>query len=365
VCSNCGELPVVVVTGTTSQQPFRLAPLGTAVEKFERGFFWKPECHLTRVKGMPHLSPVDVATISDLLRHGNQSEARRITELLSSLLASGAKLSYVEGTPGGANLPEAFKTLSNALLTVCNEKMRVAIDVLKGQTELVGLERADLLRQMLGANGDERRSCKAAITVFEFLWELGLLWNNATLDRLTVELNLLAWPQRFKNCQLWKKTDPVRQLQTLSGAGGNLGRWFDAVSFTCVGVVAPARGIGGAQQLLERLSTLRLSRLFALLCAISGVDQTERPLILSTRGLHIPHDRGLLIVDLVADRADALAVLADVTSGLAALNMSGRVPGDPALVSVKDAVTLAKLTKKRRQKQVPLKLFLYTWPSIH
>ena len=346
VCSNCGERPVVVVTGTTSQQPFRQAPLGSSVRDFESGFFWKPDCGLPRVQGMPHLSPVDVATICDILRHGNQTGVRRITELLSSLLASGAKLSYVEGTPDGANLPEALKTLSNALVSVTNEKMRVAMEALKGKADLVGLEHGDLLRQMLGATGDERRDLKAAISVHAFMFALGLSWNNATLDRLTVELTLVAWPDRFKSCQLWKKTDPIRQLQNLSGAGLHLERWLDAVYYMCVGVRAPARGIGSAQQLLERLCTVRLARLFTLLCSISGVDQTDRPLILSTRGLHIPYDRGALIVDLAADRADATLVLADILSGLAAFNMRGRVPDDPALVSVKDAVILAKLTAK-------------------
>jgi hypothetical protein len=346
VCSNCGVLPVVVVTGTTSQQPFRPAPLGRPVRDLEGGFFWKPDCTVPRVQGMPHLSPVDVATISNLLRRGNQSEARRITELLSSLLAANAKLSYVEGTPDASNLPMAFKTLSSALIGMSSDKMRAAIETLQSNTELVGLEHGDLLRQMLGATGGERREFKAAISVFGFVCDLGLPWNNPTLDRLTAELNLLAWPDRFKKCQLWKKTEPIRQLQTLSGAGGNLERWLDAVFQMCVGVMAPARGIGSAQQLLERLSTLRLARLFTLLCEISGVDQTDRPLILSTRGLHIPHDRGLLIVDLAAHRGDATLVLADVLSGLAAFSMSGRVPDDPALVSVKDAVILAKLTAR-------------------
>ena len=346
VCSNCGELPVVVVTGTTSQQPFRLAPLGKPVRDLEGGFFWKPDCEVPRVEGLPLLSPVDVATISDLLRHGNQTGVRRITELLSALLASAAKLSYVEGTADGANLPEAFKTLSNALVNVSSDTMRLAIEALQSKADLVGREHGDLLRQMLGATGGERREFKAAISVYAFMWNLGLPWNNATLDRLIVELHLVAWPDRFKKWQLRKKMDPIRQLQNLSGAGGNLERWLDAAYLMCVGVSAPARGIGSAQQLLERLCTLRLARLFTLFCEISGVDQTDRPLILSTRGLHIPYDRGALILDLAADRADATLVLADVLSGLAAFSMSGRVPDDPALVSVKDAVILAKLTAK-------------------
>lgn len=346
VCLNCGEKPVVVVTGTASQQPFRLPPSGNTVKEFEGGFFYKPHCDLQRVPGMPHLSPIDVAAISDTLRHGNQSEFRRITELLSSLLASGAKLSYVEGTPDGTGLPEPLKTLSSALENASSDKMRAAIQALQSKADLVGLTHDDLLRQMLGATGDEKGELKAALFVHAFMWQLGLPWNNATLDNLTVELALVAWHDRFKNCQLWKKTPPIRQLQTLSGAGGNLERWLDAAYLMCVGVRAPARGIGSAQKLLERLCTMRLARLFTLLCEISGVDQTDRPLILSTQGLHIPYDRGALIVDLVADRTAAALVLADVLSGLAAFSMSGRVPDDPALVSVKDAVILAKLTAK-------------------
>ena len=255
-------------------------------------------------------------------------------------------MSYVEGTPDGTGLPEPLKTLSSALENASSDKMRAAIQALQSKADLVGLTHDDLLRQMLGATGDEKGELKAALFVHAFMWQLGLPWNNATLDKLTVELALVAWHDRFKNCQLWKKTPPIRQLQTLSGAGGNLERWLDAAYLMCVGVRAPARGIGSAQKLLERLCTMRLARLFTLLCEISGVDQTDRPLILSTQGLHIPYDRGALIVDLVADRTAAALVLADVLSGLAAFSMSGRVPDDPALVSVKDAVILAKLTAK-------------------
>lgn len=346
VCSNCGVLEVVVLTGTTSHQPFRLSPLGSATKDFECGFFWKDDRQLTRIKGMPHLSPVDVAVIADVLRHGNQSDARRITELLSSLLASGANMSYVDGGPDCVGLPEALKTLCTALRNMASDKMRVAVGAVKGKENLIGLEQGDLLRQMLGANGDEKREFRAAIRVHGFMWALGLPWDTQTLDRLTMELSLVAWPDRFKKCQLWKKTDPYRQLETLSGMGDNLDRWLHAVYLMCVGVSAPARGIGDAQKLLDTLSCLRLSRLFTLFYRISNEDQTNRPLILSTRGLHIPHENTCLVVDLVGDRESAKSVLADVLSALAAFNLGGRIPRDPNLVTVKDAVTLAKLTAK-------------------
>lgn len=134
------------------------------------------------------------------------------------------------------------------------------------------------------------------------------------------------------------------QCAKQSGEGPHLQRWRAAVNLFVVGEEAPASGVGSMQAVLDMLGCVRFARLLALLCEITGHDQSARPLILSLDGIRVTVDTALLVLTLVKCKADAESVLLDVLSSLRALGLAREVPRDVASVTVMDLIRMVQQT---------------------
>ena len=71
---------------------------------------------------------------------------------------------------------ESGSTSGLARNRMIRRKMRVAMEALQSKADWVGLEHDDLLRQMLGATGDEKRDLKAAMGKTESLLIYGCIY---------------------------------------------------------------------------------------------------------------------------------------------------------------------------------------------
>jgi hypothetical protein len=339
-CIYCGELPVVL-TATARNRPFMPAePDSEALMKLEDGFFWRTPGLPCHAPGLPKLSTADMLAIANILRYGNQAEWRWFTAFLSMLRAGRAQLSYVDAPAGVAVSPEV-KLLVSAMESPSADKTERALAILN--VDLVGLSQSRLVRDMLGSCGPDRADNANALRVLLFLQSHALPFTGEVLDRLREQM-LVPWHARYPKNHIRQNAMWCVQCAKQSGEGPHLQRWRAAVNLFVVGEEAPASGVGSMQAVLDMLGCVRFARLLALLCEITGHDQSARPLILSLDGIRVTVDTALLVLTLVKCKADAESVLLDVLSSLRALGLAREVPRDVASVTVMDLIRMVQQT---------------------